>query len=89
MTWPVWCPTCRRPTDHASNGAEIVCLTCNHVRPDDVPILMSQVQDMQRCDYCRETLPADHDCPAGYLAARDDEHKRDPYGSPSDLDWGA
>lgn len=65
MTWRVWCPTCLKPTVHASNGEDLVCEECSLARPDDVPLLVSQVQDMRPCDYCRETLPADHICPAG------------------------
>ncbi|MFD1546924.1 hypothetical protein [Nonomuraea guangzhouensis] len=72
MTWPVWCPTCLKPTRHASNGTELVCEECSLARPDDVPLLVSQVQDMRFCDYCRTTLPADHNCPAGAVGPQPD-----------------
>lgn len=76
MTWPVWCPTCRESTPHVSNGAEITCTGCWVVRPDDVTILASHVQDMRFCAWCNEKKPVGHDCPPGAVgctAGREDE----------------
>jgi hypothetical protein len=117
----IWCVTCAAVRPHVVSEDLMACAGCSkicHGLGEGLAIAaftvaeLPPVDDMRPCAWCRETLPVDHDCPAGAvgcennppdgptcgrcepccraqaqsLAARDAEFRRDPYGSPSDID---
>lgn len=70
----IWCITCAAVRPHAANEDLMACTGCGQIRHGlgeglAVAALtvaeLPPVDDMRFCDYCRETFPADHNCPAG------------------------
>lgn len=96
------CPECGVYGPHRFDGEEAVCTTCGIPREVE-PELIASVLDMQFCAWCRETLPARHECrpdptpcqsrtqlgPCGICDICKAAMNADPrYGSPSDLYGG-
>lgn len=78
---PIWCPPCGTTTQHDAGGDLVRCRVCGHTRPNDVPLLISQVQDMSGfCPWCNERKPADHTCPAGAVGCSEREPGDYPCG---------
>lgn len=55
------CPECGVYGPHRFDGGEAICTTCGIPREVE-PELIASVLDMRFCDWCRETLPANHTC---------------------------
>ncbi|MFI7644261.1 hypothetical protein [Nonomuraea sp. NPDC049400] len=57
------CTACGVEGPHHFDGEETVCLACGTPREVEAE-LITAVLDMKFCDWCRETLPANHTCRA-------------------------
>lgn len=74
----VWCPVCVGIRPHVADDSLTYCTGCQS-RTDlgeglavaALTVAELPVDDMRFCDYCRDTLPADHGCPYGPPADSD------------------
>ncbi|MEO3869416.1 hypothetical protein ABGB18_11340 [Nonomuraea sp. B12E4] len=55
------CPECGEYGPHRFDGEETTCLHCGIPREVE-PELIASVLDMKFCNWCRQTLPANHTC---------------------------